>query len=85
IDSTESKNENASCDYITSYFYFEKALYSQYKKLKPTYGKNRARTLVKSKIRKEFSESKFSNNTLKKRMKRAQKIFKVFNTIGKKK
>ncbi|CAG8801878.1 19664_t:CDS:2, partial [Gigaspora margarita] len=37
IDSAESKNEDAS------------SLYNQYKELKPTYGKDGARALVKSK------------------------------------
>ncbi|RIB21551.1 hypothetical protein C2G38_2176286 [Gigaspora rosea] len=49
IDSAESKNEDASRDLITSYFYFGEALYNQYKELKPTYGKDGARALVKSK------------------------------------
>ncbi|CAG8747829.1 27085_t:CDS:2, partial [Gigaspora margarita] len=50
IDSTESKNEDTSRDLITSYFDFGEALYNRYKELKPTYGKDGARALVKSKF-----------------------------------
>ncbi|CAG8703183.1 34095_t:CDS:2 [Gigaspora margarita] len=85
IDSAESKNEDASHDLITSYFDFGEALYNRYKKLKPTYSKDRARALVKREVRKEIPEAKFSDNAFKKRMKRAQKMFKIFNTIGKRK
>jgi len=40
--------------------------------------------LVKSDVRKEISETKFSD-ALKKRMERARKMFKIFGTIGKEK
>ncbi|CAG8482269.1 36681_t:CDS:10 [Gigaspora margarita] len=85
IDSAESKNEDASCGLITSYFDFGEALYNRYKELKPTYGKDGARALVKSEVRKEIPEAKFSDDALKKRMERARKMFKIFNTIGKEK
>ena len=75
IDSAESKNEDASRDLITSYFDFGEALYNRYKELKPTYGKEGARALVKSEVRKEIPETKFSDDALKKRMERAQKMF----------
>ncbi|CAG8844791.1 44613_t:CDS:1 [Gigaspora margarita] len=65
IDSIESKNEDASRGLITSYFDFGKALYNRYKELKPTYGKDGARALVKSEARKEIPEAKFSDDALK--------------------
>ncbi|CAG8830031.1 9068_t:CDS:2, partial [Gigaspora margarita] len=49
IDSAKSKNKDASHALITSYFYFGEALYSRYKELKPTYSKDGAKALVKSK------------------------------------
>ena len=39
--------------------------------------------MVKSDVRKEISETKFSDDALKKRMERARKMFKIFGTIGK--
>ncbi|RGB23710.1 hypothetical protein C1646_748092 [Rhizophagus diaphanus] len=44
----ETKNEDASRDLISSYFDFGEALYNRYKELKPTYGKEGARALVKN-------------------------------------
>ncbi|CAG8823389.1 14742_t:CDS:2, partial [Gigaspora margarita] len=73
IDSAKSKNKDVSNALITSYFYFGEALY------------NGAKTLVKSKVRKEISKPKFSNDTLKKQIERARKMFKIFNTISKEK
>ena len=70
IDSAESKNEDASRGLISSYFDFEKALFNRYKELKPTYGKEGAKVLVKSEIRKEIPDAKLSDDALKKRMER---------------
>ncbi|CAB4485382.1 unnamed protein product [Rhizophagus irregularis] len=39
-----------------------RALFNRYKELKPTYGKEGARALVKNEVRKEISETKFSDN-----------------------
>ena len=50
-----------------------------------TYGKEGARALIKSEVRKEIPETKFSDDALKKRMERARKMFRIFNTIGKEK
>ncbi|CAG8825143.1 20910_t:CDS:2, partial [Gigaspora margarita] len=44
-----------------------------------------ARALVKSEVRKEIPKAKFSDDALKKRIERARKMFKIFNTIGKEK
>ncbi|GBB88039.1 hypothetical protein RclHR1_14590001 [Rhizophagus clarus] len=85
IDNAKTKNEDASHDLISNYFNFGEALYNRYKELKPTYGKEGARALVKSEVRKEIPETKFSDDTLKKRMERARKMFRIFDTIGKKK
>ncbi|KAF0484859.1 hypothetical protein F8M41_022899 [Gigaspora margarita] len=85
IDSTESKNKDASHALISSYFDFGEALFNQYKELKLTYGKEGARVLVKSEVRKEIPETKLSDDALRKRMKRAQKIHRIFNAIGKEK
>ncbi|CAB4480796.1 unnamed protein product [Rhizophagus irregularis] len=51
--------------------------------LKPSCGKDRANALVKEEVRKQISETKFSDDTLRKRMKRAGKVYKLFNSIGK--
>ncbi|CAG8849145.1 27094_t:CDS:2, partial [Gigaspora margarita] len=85
IDSTESKNKDASHALISSYFDFGEALFNQYKELKLTYGKERARVLVKSEVRKEIPETKLSDDALRKRMERARKIHRIFNAIGKEK
>ncbi|CAG8853493.1 41247_t:CDS:1, partial [Gigaspora margarita] len=85
IDSAESKNKDASRALISSYFDFGEALFNQYKELKPTYGKEGARALVKSEVRKEISKTKLSEDALQKRMERAQKMHRIFNTIGKEK
>jgi hypothetical protein len=85
IDSAESKNEDASHGLISSYFDFGEALFNRYKELKPTYGKEGAKALVKSEIRKEIPDAKLSDDALKKRMERARKMFRIFNTIGKEK
>ncbi|GBB86370.1 hypothetical protein RclHR1_12800002 [Rhizophagus clarus] len=85
IDNAETKNEDASRGLIHSYFDFGEALFNRYKELKPTYGKEGSRALVKSEVRKEIPETKFSDDALKKRMERARKMFRIFNTIGKEK
>ena len=85
IDNAETKNEDASRDLISSYFDFGEALFNRYKELNPTYGKEGARALIKNEVRKEISETKFSDDALKKRMERVQKMFRIFNTIGKEK
>ncbi|KAF0522138.1 hypothetical protein F8M41_015593 [Gigaspora margarita] len=85
IDSAESKNKEASRALISSYFDFGEALFNRYKELKPTYGKEGARALVKSKVRKEISKTKLSEDALRKRMERAQKMHRIFNTIDKEK
>ena len=41
--------------------------------------------MVKSEVRKEIPETKFSDDALKKRMERARKMFRIFGTIGKEK
>jgi hypothetical protein len=41
--------------------------------------------LVNSEVRKEIPETKFSDDALKRRMKRARKMFRIFDTIGKEK
>ncbi|PKY29463.1 hypothetical protein RhiirB3_530512 [Rhizophagus irregularis] len=51
--------------------------------LKPSCGKDRANALVKEEVRKQIPETKFSDDTLRKRMKRAGKVYKLFNSIGK--
>ena len=57
IDNAETKNEDASRGLIHSYFDFGEALFNRYKELKPTYGKEGSRALVKSEVRKEIPES----------------------------
>ncbi|CAG8811129.1 27549_t:CDS:2 [Gigaspora margarita] len=82
IDSAKSKNKDASRALISSYFDFEEALFNRYKKLKPTYSKEGARALVKSEVRKKIFKTKLSEDALQKRMEKAQKMHRIFNTIG---
>ncbi|KAF0469871.1 ATP dependent DNA helicase [Gigaspora margarita] len=70
IDSVESKNKDASRALISSYFNFGEALFNRYKELKPTYGKEGARALVKSEVRKEIFKTKLSEDALRKRIER---------------
>ncbi|KAF0459369.1 ATP dependent DNA helicase [Gigaspora margarita] len=70
IDSAESKNKDTSHALISSYFDFGEALFNQYKELKPIYGKEGARALVKSKVRKEISKTNLSEDALQKRIER---------------
>ncbi|CAG8807008.1 26746_t:CDS:2, partial [Gigaspora margarita] len=53
--------------------------------LKPKYGKDGSQALVKSKVRKVIPEAKCSDEALQKRMERSEKIYKLFNSIGKEK
>ncbi len=85
IDSFKSKNEDASWGLIYSYFDFEEAVFKWYKELKPDYDKNGSQALVKSKVRKAIPEAKCFDETLRKRMERSEKIYKLFNSIGKEK
>ncbi|CAB5361949.1 unnamed protein product [Rhizophagus irregularis] len=48
-------------------------------------GVNEVRALVNSEISEEIPEMKCSNDTLRKRMKRGWKMYRIFNTIGKEK
>ncbi len=85
IDHAETKNEKASWSLIFSYFIFRKAVFKRYKELKLEYGKNRFQALVKSEVREAISEAKYSDEALRKRMERSEKIYKIFNSIGKEK
>ncbi|PKC68824.1 hypothetical protein RhiirA1_456784 [Rhizophagus irregularis] len=71
IDSTESKNKDASRGLIYGYFDFGEADGSQ--------------VLAKSEVREVISEAKCSYEALWKRMERSEKIYKLFNSIGKEK
>ncbi|PKB96903.1 hypothetical protein RhiirA5_434053 [Rhizophagus irregularis] len=50
--------------------------------LKSSYGKDRAKALVEEKVRKQIPETKFSNEALRRR-RGAEKVYKLFNSIGK--
>ncbi|GES88401.1 hypothetical protein GLOIN_2v1511284 [Rhizophagus clarus] len=82
IDQAETKNEDATRNVINRYFDFGEALYLRYKELKPSGGKDRAKALVKEEVRKQISETKFSDDALRKKMERAGKVYKLFNSIG---
>ncbi|GES96035.1 hypothetical protein GLOIN_2v1598305 [Rhizophagus clarus] len=85
IDSAESKNEDASQGLIYSYFDFGEAVFKRYKELKLEHGKDRSQALVKSEVRKAIPEAKCSDEALRKRMERSEKVYKLFNSIGKEK
>jgi hypothetical protein len=66
IDQAEKKNADATRNVINRYFAFGEALYLRYKELKPSYGKDRAKALVEEEVRKQISETKFSDEALQK-------------------
>ena len=79
------KNENASRGLIFSYFNFGEAVYKRYKELKPSYGKDGSEALVKKEVRETIPETKCSDEALRKRTERSEKMYKLFNSIGKEK
>ncbi|CAB5381927.1 unnamed protein product [Rhizophagus irregularis] len=85
IDSAESKNEDASQGLIYSYFDLGEAVFKRYKELKLEHGKDGSQALVKSEVRKAIPEAKCSDEALRKRMGRSEKVYKLFNSIGKEK
>ena len=80
-----SDNEDASRGLISSYFDFREAVFNRYKELKPTYGKEGYQALVKREVREAIPETKRSDEALRKRMERSEKVYKLFNSIGKEK
>ncbi|CAB4416944.1 unnamed protein product [Rhizophagus irregularis] len=54
----------------------------RYKELKPDNGKEGARALVKDEVRKQIPETKFSEEALRKRIERAQKVYGLFSSIN---
>jgi hypothetical protein len=68
---------------INQYFNFGEALYLRYKELKPSYAKDGANALVIEEVRKQISETKFSDEALRRRRGRAEKVYKLFNSISK--
>src|SRR4051794_32596942 len=85
IDKAESKNEDASRGLVYSYFDFGEAVFKRYKELKLEHDKDGSQALVKSEVRKAIPEAKCSDEALRKRMKRFEKAYKLFNSIGKEK
>jgi hypothetical protein len=85
IDSAESKNEDASRGLIFSYFDFGEAVFKRYKELKLEHGKDGSQALVKSEVREAIPEAKCSDEALRKRMERSEKVYKLFDSIGKEK
>ena len=85
INNAETKNENASRGLIFSYFNFGEAVYKRYKELKPSYGKDGSEALVKKEVRETIPETKCSDEALRKRTERSEKMYKLFNSIGKEK
>uniref|UniRef100_U9UBP0 Uncharacterized protein n=1 Tax=Rhizophagus irregularis (strain DAOM 181602 / DAOM 197198 / MUCL 43194) TaxID=747089 RepID=U9UBP0_RHIID len=59
---------------INWYFDFWKALYLRYKELKSSYGKDRAKVLIKKEVKKQIPETKFSDKALQKRRRRLRKF-----------
>jgi len=85
IDQAEEKNKDATRNVINRYFDFGEALHLRYKELKPSHGKYGAEALVKDEARKQISVTELSDEALRKRMERAEKVYKLFNGIGKSK
>ena len=83
IEQAETKNEDAMRNVINRYFDFGEALYLWYKELKSSYGKDGAKALVEEEVRKQILETKFSDEALRRRRGRAEKVYKLFNSIGK--
>ncbi|CAB4375787.1 unnamed protein product [Rhizophagus irregularis] len=79
IDNAKTKNEDASQGLIYSYFDFSKAIFKRYKELKPEYGKDRSKAMVKK------EKTKCSDEALQKKTERSKKMYKLFNSIGKEK
>ena len=85
IDNAETKNESASRGLIFSYFDFGEAVFKRYKELKLEHGKDGSLALVKSEVREAIPETKCSDEALRKKMERSEKVYKLFNSIGKEK
>ncbi|GES78018.1 hypothetical protein GLOIN_2v1478598 [Rhizophagus clarus] len=85
IDHAETKNEEASRGLIFSYFNFGEAVFKRYKELKPEVGKDGSEALVKKEVREVILETKCSDEALRKKTERSEKVYKLFNTIGKEK
>jgi hypothetical protein len=85
IDQAEEKNKDATQNVINRYFDFGEALHLRYKELKPSRGKYGAEALVKDEVRKQISVTELSDEALRKRMERAEKVYKLFDGIGKSK
>ena len=83
IDQAETKNEDATRNVINRYFAFGEALCLQYKELKSSYSKDGTKALVEEEVRKQIPETKFSDEALRRRRGRAEKVYKLFNSIGK--
>ncbi|CAG8656036.1 2380_t:CDS:1, partial [Scutellospora calospora] len=85
IDHAKTKNKEASQGLIFSYFNFGEAVFKRYKELKPKFGKDRSEAIVKKEVRVAIPETKCSDEALRKRTERSEKIYKLFNSIGKEK
>jgi len=81
IDQAESKNETTNQDVIRCYHRFGKALEDQFEYYKKTNPKRTAQALVNEEVRKQLPDS-VSDDLLRKKKERAQKIYDLFNEIG---
>src|SRR3954470_17723016 len=68
-----------------SYFNFEEAVFKRYKELKPEFSKGESEVIVKKEVRVAISETKCSDEALRKKTERSEKVYKLFNSIGKEK
>ncbi|CAG8707084.1 7050_t:CDS:1, partial [Scutellospora calospora] len=73
IDYTESKNKDATRELIKNYFNFYEAIYNKYKELKAIHSKVNTTAIMKDEVRKEILKIKFTDNTLQRRRKKAEK------------
>ncbi|GES76572.1 hypothetical protein GLOIN_2v1478598 [Rhizophagus clarus] len=68
-----------------SYFNFGEAVFKRYKELKPEFGKDGSEAIVKKEVRVAIPKTKCSDEALRKKTERSEKVYKLFNTIGKEK
>ncbi|CAG8661526.1 9857_t:CDS:10, partial [Gigaspora margarita] len=81
ITHTETENEIINQEVITSYYLFGKALEDKYDHYKKNNPKRTAQALVNKEVRSQLPNS-VSDDLLRKKKERAQKIYELFTEIG---
>ncbi|CAB5378584.1 unnamed protein product [Rhizophagus irregularis] len=78
----EEANVSDASSNTGKFLYFFDMIDQAEKKMK-IYGKDRAKALIEEEVRKQIPETKFSNEALRRRRGRAEKVYKLFNSISK--